>query len=151
MLVLFRQARPVRLHRSPQLQGLRDHRRDHAVEFDRPLVVAVRLEGEHDLQRSAGPAPDGNRDGDVRELPRAPRPLTSLRSQRRLLAHAGHHHRLAGVDDPVGDALPGALPAPLGGQAYAHGGFGVHLAVLGVLEVDGSADHLVAALEDVEH
>ena len=136
--------------RAPQLERLRDHRGDDAVELERTLVVAILLVGEHHLERAPGPPPDGDRHGEVGELAAA-RALAGGRRQRRLLAGARHHHRLAGVDDPFGDAVAWPHPRPLRAEARADRGLDVQLARVRVEQEDRAAGHLMPALEQVEH
>ena len=151
VLVLLGEAAAIRFDRPPQLQRLRDHRRDDAIELERALIVAVLLERQHDLERPPGPPPDRDRHGQIGELAPAFRPLARRRRQRRLLAHPRHDHRLPGVDHPLGDPIAGSTPGPLPREPGSDRRLRMQFPAVGILQEHGAADDLMPPLEQVEH
>ena len=115
VLVLFGQLVAVGLDHAADLDRLRDHRRDDAVELERALIVAIGLEGQDDLDRARRAAAEDDRHGDERQLALiAARPLGRRRREVRLLADARHDHGLGRVEDALGDAAAfAAVAAPL--------------------------------------
>jgi hypothetical protein len=150
VLVLFSEAAAIGLDAPPQLQGLRDHGGHDPIELERALVVAIRLERQHHLEAAARPSPDGNRHGDVGELAPAGA-IAARRRQRRLLADARHHHRLAGIDHPFRDAVAGTGARPLDREPGPDRGVRVQLARFRIEDEHGAADDLVSAFQQIEN
>ena len=138
-------------HQALHLERLADHRRRHAEERLRAVVVAIRLELQVDAERADHAPIEPDRHADEAGL--VPGALVARRraeDERRLLADARHDHRLAGLDDLPDDPLADRVLDVVGGPVQAVGRLDVELPAVVVHEHDEAARDGVPARERLE-
>jgi len=138
--VLVDQALLVLFDEPLHFDGLRDRRGDDAVELDAAIVVTIRLELEINAERADRAPVQQNRHADEAQLfARQLGPFRRPVEERRLLAHARHHDRLAAFDNLADDAFADPVAHGVRRRIQAIGGLDVQLAVL-VQHRDQAAD-----------